>query len=62
MKLFGTESEKQISKEILRSVENSISDLTDALKAKTVNYAKDRVENILRKIITKYLLPALLGV
>lgn len=61
MAIFGDVPEKQISKIIVKSIDNSISDLSDALKVKVVNYAKDKVENILRKIVTKYLIPALLG-
>lgn len=61
MLISGNSGQKEVAKEVIKAVERSISDIKDALNAKLVNYAVDKLENILRSIITKFLLPALIA-
>jgi hypothetical protein len=61
MILTGNDVQKLIGYEIVRSMQNSVSDIAQAYKAKLVNYALEKLEQILRNIVTKQLLPLLLS-
>lgn len=54
------ESQKELAREMLKSVNNSINLLITGLKAKGANYMWNKIENFLRKGFIEYLLPALL--
>jgi len=54
------ESQKELAREMLKSVNNSIDILITDLKTKGTNYMWNKIENLLRKAFIEYLLPALL--
>ena len=61
MILTGDDVQKLIGHEIVGAMRRSIDDLSLALQSQLVDYAVDKLEQVLRRIITGYVIPAIIG-
>lgn len=58
--LFGEDTDKEVAKDILKGITRAIADIVAALQSKLKNYLLEKLESVLKTIVTKYLLPVLL--